>query len=79
MGMAHPVGAATVHCTRYVYPTISMPLCPQDTSAGWGGRDRTSEWRNQNPFDYAMISRRIWKKSEKWAGSNFNSLAAVSK
>jgi hypothetical protein len=30
--------------------------------AGWGGRDRTSEWRNQNPFDFPIISRRVWKK-----------------
>ena len=28
-------------------------------SAGWGGRDRTSEWRNQNLFDYPTISRRV--------------------
>jgi len=34
-------------------------------STGWGGRDRTSEWRNQNPLDYSMISRRIWKKWSK--------------
>jgi hypothetical protein len=32
---------------------------------GWGGRDRTSEWRNQNPLDYSAISRRIWKKWSK--------------
>jgi hypothetical protein len=32
---------------------------------GWGGRDRTSEWRNQNQLEYPMISRRIWKKSGK--------------
>jgi hypothetical protein len=29
--------------------------------SGWGGRNRTSEWRNQNLLDYLMISRRIWK------------------
>jgi hypothetical protein len=29
---------------------------------GWGGRDRTSEWRNQNQLDCSTISRRIWKK-----------------
>ncbi|WP_128962240.1 hypothetical protein [Bradyrhizobium guangzhouense] len=27
-----------------------------------GGRDRTSEWRNQNLLDYSTISKRIWKK-----------------
>jgi hypothetical protein len=31
-------------------------------SAGWGGRDRTAEWRNQNLFDYSVISERVWKK-----------------
>jgi len=36
-------------------------------SAGWGGRDRTSEWRNQNPLDYSAVSRRIWKKWAKYA------------
>ncbi|WP_213287332.1 hypothetical protein [Bradyrhizobium sp. sGM-13] len=30
---------------------------------GWGGRDRTSEWRNQNQLDYSTISSRIWKKA----------------
>ena len=29
---------------------------------GWGGRDRTSEWRNQNQLDYSTISTGIWKK-----------------
>ncbi|MGY4258133.1 hypothetical protein ACVI1L_005201 [Bradyrhizobium sp. USDA 4516] len=47
--------------------------------AGWGGRDRTSEWRNQNQFDYSTISRGIWKKSGKWASNDINSLGAVSK
>src|ERR1700756_5173548 len=35
--------------------------------AGWGGRDRTSEWRNQNPLDYSTISRRAWKRWSKQA------------
>jgi hypothetical protein len=30
-----------------------------------GRRDRTSEWRNQNQFDYSTISRRIWKDGSK--------------
>ena len=34
-------------------------------SIGWGGRDRTSEWRNQNQIDYLTISKRIWKKGSK--------------
>jgi len=33
-------------------------------STGWSGRDRTSEWRNQNPFDFPRISARIWKKGQ---------------
>jgi hypothetical protein len=33
-----------------------------DKTGGWGGRDRTSEWRNQTQLDYSMISKRIWKK-----------------
>ena len=40
----------------YLYNELSS------LSAGWGGRDRTSEWRNQNPLDYPTISRRVWKK-----------------
>ena len=32
---------------------------------GRGGRDRTSEWRNQNRLDYSTISKRIWKKGSK--------------
>jgi hypothetical protein len=34
-------------------------------SNGWGGRDRTSEWRNQNQLDCSTISGRIWKKDLK--------------
>ena len=43
----------------YLYNELSS------LSAGWGGRDRTSESRNQNPLDYSAISRRIWKKWSK--------------
>jgi len=32
--------------------------------AGWGGRNRTSEWRNQNQLDYSMISKRAWKEAQ---------------
>jgi hypothetical protein len=38
-----------------------------DFSLGWGKTDRTSEWRNQNQFDYPTISRRVWKKRPKHA------------
>src|SRR3954452_23779153 len=26
------------------------------TAPGWGGRDRTSEWRNQNPLPYRLAT-----------------------
>jgi hypothetical protein len=38
-----------------------------DNTGGWGGRDRTSEWRNQNQLNYPRISRRILKKQPKRA------------
>src|ERR1700758_1103804 len=28
----------------------------QCVGAGWGGRDRTSEWRNQNPLPYRLAT-----------------------
>src|SRR5215813_90771 len=28
----------------------------QGVDAGWGGRDRTSEWRNQNPLPYRLAT-----------------------
>ncbi len=28
--------------------------------AGWGGRDRTSEWRNQNPLPYRLATPQQW-------------------
>src|SRR3954464_12782301 len=31
------------------------------TLPGWGGRDRTSEWRNQNPLPYRLAT-------PQWAG-----------
>ncbi|MEY9230640.1 hypothetical protein ABIF68_009962 [Bradyrhizobium japonicum] len=34
-------------------------------ASGWGGRDRTSEWRNQNPLDSSTTSMRVWKKGQK--------------
>jgi len=30
-------------------------------STGWGGRDRTSEWRNQNPLETSIKSTAILK------------------
>ncbi len=32
-----------------------------DNTGGWGGRDRTSEWRNQNPLPYRLAT-------PQWAG-----------
>jgi len=29
-------------------------MCGGET--GWGGRDRTSEWRNQNPLPYRLAT-----------------------
>jgi hypothetical protein len=34
-------------------PLISCCLMP---FAGWGGRTRTSEWRNQNPLPYHLAT-----------------------
>jgi hypothetical protein len=47
--------------------------------AGWGGRDRTSEWRNQNPLDFLTISKARLEKVTERRFSNINSLATVSK
>jgi len=47
------------------HPRVSWKASPNTGMAGWGGRDRTSEWRNQNQFDYLTISKRIWKKGSK--------------
>jgi hypothetical protein len=46
---------------------------------GWGGRIRTSAWRNQNQLDYPTISTRIWKNRLKTRSSNFNGLVAICK
>jgi hypothetical protein len=50
---------------RYFQMKQSKKRFRQAISIGWGGRDRTSEWRNQNQFDYSTISKRIWKKGSK--------------
>ena len=47
------------------HPRVSRGAWPNARLPGWGGRDRTSEWRNQNLLDYITISRRIWKKWSK--------------
>jgi hypothetical protein len=48
----------------------ALSRLPKETGSeaglrGWGGRDRTSEWRNQNQLDYSTISGSIWKKGRK--------------
>jgi hypothetical protein len=32
-------------------------------SPGWGGRDRTSEWRNQNPLPRSRTPDRDWEQA----------------
>jgi hypothetical protein len=51
---------------------------PRDV-IGWGAWIRTRGWRNQNPLDYRITSKGIWKKSVKTRSSNVNSLADISK
>ena len=36
--------------SREITPRKSM------SCAGWGGRNRTSEWRNQNPLPYRLAT-----------------------
>ena len=43
----------------FVLFATAFPLPGQDLpfiSGGWGGRDRTSEWRNQNPLPYRLAT-----------------------
>jgi hypothetical protein len=35
---------------------LSWGARPNARMAGWGGRDRTSEWRNQNPLPYRLAT-----------------------
>src|SRR6266566_8669740 len=35
---------------------ISWEAWPNVGMGGWGGRDRTSEWRNQNPLPYRLAT-----------------------
>ena len=35
---------------------VSWGARPNAGMAGWGGRDRTSEWRNQNPLPYRLAT-----------------------
>jgi hypothetical protein len=34
----------------------SWEAWPTAGLSGWGGRDRTSEWRNQNPLPYRLAT-----------------------
>src|SRR5436305_12010340 len=38
------------------HPRASWEAWPNAGLAGWGGRDRTSEWRNQNPLPYRLAT-----------------------
>ena len=38
------------------YSAWSVGAWPNAGMAGWGGRDRTSEWRNQNPLPYRLAT-----------------------
>src|SRR3977135_1124739 len=35
---------------------VSSGARPNAGMGGWGGRDRTSEWRNQNPLPYRLAT-----------------------
>jgi hypothetical protein len=37
-------------------PRVSWGVWPTARVAGWGGRDRTSEWWNQNPLPYRLAT-----------------------
>jgi hypothetical protein len=63
--MAKPEVLMLDEVTEGLHPSLVDRLSEgRVISTGWGGRDRTSEWRNQNQLDYSTISRRIWKKAE---------------
>src|SRR3954468_15089068 len=38
------------------YSRVSKEVSPEAGMGGWGGRDRTSEWRNQNPLPYRLAT-----------------------
>src|SRR5262249_3855679 len=46
--------------------------------AGWGGRTRTSEWRNQNPPTSPKLSMSILKKQRNWTDRSVNGLVGHS-
>src|SRR5215472_5102276 len=51
------------------FPAMRKP--PVETAlAGWGGRIRTSEWRNQNPECLAALSMHVLKFRRKRARIN---------
>src|SRR5262249_38564963 len=47
-------------------------------NVGWGGRTRTSEWRNQNPPNSPELSMLILKKHRNSTHSPINGLALYS-
>src|SRR5436305_9657190 len=38
------------------HPRASWEAWPNAGMGGWGGRTRTSEWRNQNPLPYRLAT-----------------------
>jgi hypothetical protein len=51
--LRHQVGKSNVRCAGEMpgfpaHSRVSWGAWPNAGMAGWGGRDRTSEWRNQN-------------------------------
>jgi hypothetical protein len=46
-------------CEKPAFPGLLRAGCvawPNAGLPGWGGRDRTSEWRNQNPLPYRLAT-----------------------
>ena len=55
-GAGHRRGRADAAGMRGgVLPAVSAGVRP-GMRVGWGGRDRTSEWRNQNPLPYRLAT-----------------------
>jgi hypothetical protein len=42
--------------TRAIQNEATKKAIRRTISIGWGGRDRTSEWRNQNPLPYRLAT-----------------------
>src|SRR5260370_1157230 len=65
-GMALPANSASVSLLLMLGPR-SRAAAPQGLSSvlektGWGGRIRTSEWRDQNPLPYHLATPQLGKQ-----------------